>query len=618
MNSSSTKKVLFGILFICLILSVNAYPPLPTEFYGNVTDYKLLQGFISPGQTGKVIRAYDSSGVLCGSFSIQNQGYYGVLSCLGDDDSTATDEGATIGEEIRFTYDNLSAFSFGEKTYSVGEYHVVNIIFPAITCGDEICMKGIELCGTEDVDENTNTPHICNADCGECSPINLTVPPNATATNGSASSGGGSAGGAGGGSSGGGGGGSSGGGGAGNAVGGNSNIIINASKFNDTKKQCKEEWNCTDWGECFSNETQVRTCFDKNTCNTTRNKPPDLQECIYFGTCFDEIQNGKETGIDCGGPCRPCPGHEGEPNCFDGLRNCHDGECEQDVDCGGVCSAKCEKPKIIENPIQICNKPTELFRLDFLLLYLLVVIFTIIYVVIEKEREKKIKSDDKLKEVDKARKYLLIEKSIVLFVIFVILLLASTITYYIFFYCSKNFYDFIKFLIPAVIIIPVLAFIIMRMLEYSEKDRKEKLDKFLNTHHEHIKKMILLQNDYLKELEVEISNDIYQLSLKEEFKKTLEDYPELKVVYRDMIVLYDKYKAQKTALGIEKELIDNINALETNVNFKKLREKHDKVKVIYDKLATLYKSYEEKEELYKELKEEESKDKKDNNKEKKE
>ncbi|MEL6862882.1 MAG: zinc-dependent metalloprotease [Bacteroidota bacterium] len=45
-------------------------------------------------------------------------------------------------------------------------------------------------------------------------------------------------------------------------------------------------------------------------------------------TCTDGIQNGNETGVDCGGPdCPPCP------TCTDGIQN---GD-ETGVDCGGSC-----------------------------------------------------------------------------------------------------------------------------------------------------------------------------------------------------------------------------------------------------------------------------------------
>ncbi|MEM6318543.1 MAG: T9SS type A sorting domain-containing protein [Bacteroidota bacterium] len=47
-------------------------------------------------------------------------------------------------------------------------------------------------------------------------------------------------------------------------------------------------------------------------------------------TCTDGIQNGNETGVDCGGDCSPCP----EPTCEDGVQNGN----ETGIDCGGDCS----------------------------------------------------------------------------------------------------------------------------------------------------------------------------------------------------------------------------------------------------------------------------------------
>ena len=44
-------------------------------------------------------------------------------------------------------------------------------------------------------------------------------------------------------------------------------------------------------------------------------------------TCNDGIQNQGETGIDCGGPCAPCP------TCNDGIQN----QGETGIDCGGPC-----------------------------------------------------------------------------------------------------------------------------------------------------------------------------------------------------------------------------------------------------------------------------------------
>ncbi|MAP01589.1 MAG: hypothetical protein CMD01_02070, partial [Flavobacteriales bacterium] len=49
--------------------------------------------------------------------------------------------------------------------------------------------------------------------------------------------------------------------------------------------------------------------------------------------CFDGIQNGNETGIDCGGSCPPC-------HCSDGIQN----NGETGVDCGGPCPNSCPIP----------------------------------------------------------------------------------------------------------------------------------------------------------------------------------------------------------------------------------------------------------------------------------
>ncbi len=69
---------------------------------------------------------------------------------------------------------------------------------------------------------------------------------------------------------------------------------------------CTENWLCTDWGPCRPDNTQKRECEDLAACGTQDYRPPLIQECTYIPTCNDGIQNGDETGIDCGGSCPPC------------------------------------------------------------------------------------------------------------------------------------------------------------------------------------------------------------------------------------------------------------------------------------------------------------------------
>ena len=49
-------------------------------------------------------------------------------------------------------------------------------------------------------------------------------------------------------------------------------------------------------------------------------------------TCSDGVQNGTETGIDCGGSCTACTA---APTCSDGVQN----GTETGIDCGGSCTA---------------------------------------------------------------------------------------------------------------------------------------------------------------------------------------------------------------------------------------------------------------------------------------
>jgi hypothetical protein len=77
----------------------------------------------------------------------------------------------------------------------------------------------------------------------------------------------------------------------------------------DEKLECNESWKCEDWRPCLPNGTQTRNCLDENSCETKKQMPSLVQDCTYIGTCND------------------------------GIRNCHDGNCEENIDCGGPCAA---------------------------------------------------------------------------------------------------------------------------------------------------------------------------------------------------------------------------------------------------------------------------------------
>lgn len=127
---------------------------------------------------------------------------------------------------------------------------------------------------------------------------------------------------------------------------------------------CNEKWVCNEWSECKnlkeSNSLgkinykintliaercslfkwdekicgyQTRECKDLKKCKSNLTLPGIMQECYYVlnPNCNDGVKNchnnSCELGIDCGGSCSACP------TCNDGIKN----QNEEDIDCGGVC-----------------------------------------------------------------------------------------------------------------------------------------------------------------------------------------------------------------------------------------------------------------------------------------
>jgi predicted GNAT family acetyltransferase len=93
---------------------------------------------------------------------------------------------------------------------------------------------------------------------------------------------------------------------------------------------CPESWICSGWEEdCEGSGQLSRTCYDENSCGTASDRPTLYWACGSSSSCTDGMQNGDETGNDCGGSCITCP------TCSDGVLN---GQ-ETGIDCGGSCAA---------------------------------------------------------------------------------------------------------------------------------------------------------------------------------------------------------------------------------------------------------------------------------------
>ncbi len=154
---------------------------------------------------------------------------------------------------------------------------------------------------------------------------------------------------------------------------------------------CNEKWGCKEWSECKKIEAepslsklyklfikercsllkinemncgfQVRECTDIKQCKTNKTRPGFIQECYYvkYPDCHDGIKNchdeNCEIMVDCGGPCSPCL------SCSDKIQN----QGEEEVDCGGPC-----KPCLKEIPKKAISFMVYIFIIIFVLFLIII------------------------------------------------------------------------------------------------------------------------------------------------------------------------------------------------------------------------------------------------------
>ncbi|MBU0471168.1 MAG: hypothetical protein KKF65_00970 [Nanoarchaeota archaeon] len=248
-----------------LIKLVFAFPPLSTEFYGNVTAYN------NPIPSGAIVRVFSADNTLCGLFTVINSGHFGLLSCLVDDSSTVEKEGPVNGGQVYFTVDGQIASLFGSNTSSSGDFKFIELVIPKIRCGDNFCdLK--ETCAS------------CPSDCGLCQ----TTPPGTIGVSPTSSSSGGSGGGGGGSGS--------------SSTGGFPSVFPTGYQFPQVSIQglemyftCEESWVCGNWSKCPPTEIMSRSCTDQNHCGTYRNKPVEKKACVYnLEKLKDELKKNEE------------------------------------------------------------------------------------------------------------------------------------------------------------------------------------------------------------------------------------------------------------------------------------------------------------------------------------
>lgn len=161
--------------------------------------------------------------------------------------------------------------------------------------------------------------------------------------------------------------------------------------------QCRPKWGCNSWNLCvnlkdaleagivtredyrtvktecdffgFNDATcgyQTRSCNDINFCNSTAGMPDTLSHCYYTEnpSCTDGIRNCHggdcELNVDCGGPCAPCP------TCSDDVQN----QGEFGVDCGGPCPNDC--------PVETPQKDYTFIALILIVILLLLIVIAIL------------------------------------------------------------------------------------------------------------------------------------------------------------------------------------------------------------------------------------------------
>ncbi len=106
---------------------------------------------------------------------------------------------------------------------------------------------------------------------------------------------------------------------------------------------CQEGYECLN-GDCF--EKAQPDCYYDSDCDTgyvcsggscivPTEGEPSVQPSEDLASCYDDIQNQNEEGVDCGGVCEACP------TCFDGIMNSD----EAGIDCGGNCGTACDEPQ---------------------------------------------------------------------------------------------------------------------------------------------------------------------------------------------------------------------------------------------------------------------------------
>ncbi|MCP3682399.1 MAG: hypothetical protein GY861_06875 [bacterium] len=346
---------------------------------------------------------------------------------------------------------------------------------------------------------------------------------------------------------------------------------------------CLENWKCSEWSECTMEGIQTRVCEDINDCDTEKQKPTEKRACKYVPTCFDGVQNGDETGVDCGGSCPSC---EIPASCFDGIQN---GD-ETGVDCGGSCPEcgieEVAKPPFIEMPIVVVLKR----YIPWLLLIIMALIILLsvggdrVYV---KHISKK-PTEDYREKMNKYRK--MRNRLYKLVINMAVMTLIAAVYLYAFSDCGECITRYALIPLMIALVVPFIVSFVMKKLEYREYMKKKRERLLEQTHKKQLYQLIKLEDEVLLEIEKRAVSRITRCTEKDGFASV----PLLKEKFEPLKEKIDELRKlreqdMKKILEVDEDVLNRINQLSANETLKEISEEYTELKVILDELNTIRK-----------------------------
>jgi len=408
-------------------------------------------------------------------------------------------------------------------------------------CGDGSCGNG-ESCVT------------CQTDCGVCPSLpggesNETVETNATGEGGTSSSGGG-------------------------------DITSIPPQAQAPFYRCDEKWECNPWSVCTLQGSHTRKCKDLNQCGTFVKRPEEVEECEYLPTCEDGIQNGGETDIDCGGPCKPCP----IENCFDGAQN----NDEEGIDCGGSCEKKCEEARQAKVPAIEIPGLIELPRKFPWLFLLLVALLLLIALISDQIYMRKILRH-KLDEYSrKRREYAPWRRRLYKAMINTIVISLITSAYL--YYFSNNYQGMLKYLwvlLCIIAFVPSVVSVVIQKYRYKEYEKLRKEQRFKQTHHNELLHFIKLENDVLANMEKQNNKEIYEQTKNHAFDSTPSLYATFSGCYAVCTNIIKKRKERGILIEMGTQTFNSIMVLLSNKALRSYAKEYPEFYSLRSILSTL-------------------------------